>query len=70
MKKKKKKKHDKIVLLAKSKLDSIEVLSSKVLVDSNISHDQFILIHNLLRKFVIQWETIENSSDKKSLNFI
>ena len=70
MKKKKKKKHDKIVLLAKSKLDSIEVLSSKVLVDSNISHDQFILIHNLLRKFVIQWETIENSIDKKSLNFI
>ena len=70
MKKKKKEKHDKIVLLAKSKLDSIEVLSSKVLVDSNISHDQFILIHNLLRKFVIQWETIENSSDKKSLNFI
>ena len=70
MKKKKKKKHDKIVLLAKSKLDSIEVLSFKVLVDSNISHDQFILIHNLLRKFVIQWETIENSSDKKSLNFI
>ena len=65
MKKKKKKKHDKIVLLAKSKLDSIEVLSFKVLVDSNISHDQFILIHNLLRKFVIQWETIENSSDKK-----
>ena len=70
MKKKKKEKHDKIVLLAKSKLDSIEVLSSKVLVDSNISHDQFVLIHNLLRKFVIQWKKIENSSDKKSLNFI
>ena len=70
MKKKKKKKHDKIVLLAKSKLDSIEVLSSKVLVDSNISHDQFVLIYNLLRKFVIQWKKIENSSDKKSLNFI
>ena len=70
MKKKKKEKHDKTVLLAKSKLDSIEVLSSKVLVDSNISHDQFILIHNLLRKFVIQWETIENSRNKKSLNFI
>ena len=70
MKKKKKEKHDKIVLLAKSKLDSIEVLSSTVLVDSNISHDQFVLIYNLLRKFVIQWKKIENSSDKKSLNFI
>ena len=33
--KKKKKKLDKIVLLAKSKLNSIEVLISKVLIDSN-----------------------------------
>ena len=39
--KEKKKKHDKIVLLAKSKLDSIEVLISKALIDSNISHDEF-----------------------------
>ena len=38
MKKKKKKKHDKIVFLAKSKLNSIEVLISKALIDSNISH--------------------------------
>ena len=30
---KKEKKHDKIVLLAKSKLNSIEVLISKVLID-------------------------------------
>ena len=34
--KKKKKKHDKIVLLAKSKLNKIEVLVSKALIDSNI----------------------------------
>ena len=38
---KKKKKHDKIALLAKSKLNSIEVLISKALIDSNISHDDF-----------------------------
>ena len=37
--KKKKKKHDKIVLLAKSKLNSIEVLLPKALIDSVISHD-------------------------------
>ena len=36
--KKKKKKHYKVVLLAKSKLSSIEVLISKALTDSNISH--------------------------------
>ena len=38
---KKKKKHDKIVLLAKSKLKSIEVLTSNALIDSDISHDDF-----------------------------
>ena len=37
--KKKKKKHDKIVSLAKSKLNRIEVLISKSLIDLNISHD-------------------------------
>ena len=37
--KKKRKKHDQIVLLAKSKLNNIEVLVSKSLTDSNISYD-------------------------------
>ena len=44
---KKKKKHDKIVLLAKSKFNSIEALISKALIDSVISHDEFILIDNV-----------------------
>ena len=39
--KKKKRKHEKIVLLPKSKLNSIEFLISKGLIDSNISHDEF-----------------------------
>ena len=42
--KKKKKKHDKILSSAKSKLNSVEVLISQALIDSNISHDQFPLI--------------------------
>ena len=33
---KKRKKHNKIVLLAKSKLNNIEILISKALIDSNI----------------------------------
>ena len=48
--KKKKKKHDKIVLLAKSKLNNIEVLSSNVLIDSNISHE-FVLTNNVLKEY-------------------
>ena len=47
---KKKKKHDKIVLLAKSKLNSIEVLYSKAFIGSNISHDEFVLINNALKE--------------------
>ena len=49
--KKKKKKRDKLVLLAKSKLNSIEVLTdSKALIDSVISHDDFVLINNVLKE--------------------
>ena len=49
--KKKKKKHDRVVLLAKSKLNSIEVSISKVLVDSIISHDEFLLITNVIKEY-------------------
>ena len=48
---KKKKKHDKIVLLAKSKLNSAEVLISEALIDLNISHIEFVLIHNVLKEY-------------------
>ena len=49
---KKKKKHNKRLLLAKSKLNSIEVLISKALIDSSISsHDEFVLINNVLNGY-------------------
>ena len=47
---KKEKELDKIVLLAKSKLNSIEVLISKTLIDSDISYDEFISINNVLKE--------------------
>ena len=40
--KKKKKKQDETVLLAKSKSNNIEVLISKALIDSVISHDEYL----------------------------
>ena len=40
----KKKKHDKILMLAKSKLKSIETLVSQALVDMEISHEEFNVI--------------------------
>ena len=58
--KKKKKKHDKIVLLAKSKLNGIEVLISKSLIDSNISHDEFVLTNDVLEEYKEMKEETEN----------
>ena len=37
----KKKKHDKILMLTKSKFDSIETLVSQALIDMEISHEEF-----------------------------
>ena len=51
VKKKKKNKHDKIVLLAKSKFNSIKVLISKALTDSYIIHDEFALINDTLKEY-------------------
>ena len=39
------------VLLAKSKLNNIEILISKALIDSNISHHEFVLINNVLKEY-------------------
>ena len=49
--KKKKKRNDKIVLSAKAQLNTIEVLISKALIDSNISYDEFVLINNMLKEY-------------------
>ena len=40
--KEKRKVHNKIEMLAKTKLNSIEVLISRALTDSCISHDEFV----------------------------
>ena len=56
--------NDKIVLLAKSRSNSIEVLISKVSIDSNISHDEFILINNELKEFYGMEKEIKNSNKK------
>ena len=41
---KKKKKHDKILMLAKTKLSSIDSLISQALIDMDISHEGFITV--------------------------
>ena len=57
---KKKKKHDKIELSAKSKLSRIEVLISKALIDSVIGHDELFLINNVVKEYDEIKEEIKN----------
>ena len=58
--KKEKKKHDKIVLLAKSKLNSRDVLISRALIDSIINHDEIVLINNTQKEYDKMKEEIKN----------
>ena len=47
----KKKKHNKIVMLARSKLNSIESKISKAMMDNEISHEDFETIINEEKKY-------------------
>ena len=57
-------------MLAKSKLNSIQVLISKALIDLNIGHDEFFLIDNVLKEFYDTTEQIKILIKNKSLNYI
>ena len=54
------------MLLAKTKLNSIEVSISKVLINLNISHDEFVLRNNMLIKYDDMKEEIKNLKDLNS----
>ena len=60
----KKKKHDKILLLAKSKFNNIESLVSKALIDVEISHEEFITVLKEKDKYEKMKENIRNISKK------
>ena len=53
------------MLLAKNKLNTVEVLISKGLIDSNISDNEFIVINNVLKEYDDMKEEIENPSNVK-----
>ena len=49
------------MLLRQTKLDTIEVIISKDLIDSYINHDEFDSVNNLLREYYEMKEEIKNS---------
>ena len=65
---KKKKKHSKIIMLAKSKLNSIENLISQALIDLEISHEEFKTIVNEKGKYDQMKESIRNKKDKEDFS--
>ena len=58
------KNHNKILMLAKSKLKSIETLVSQVLIDMDISHKEFITILKKKDKYEKMKENVRNLSEK------
>ena len=62
----KKKKHDKILILAESKFHSIETLISQALNDLDISHEDFLMILNEKDKYErIKYNLISENGDEK-----
>ena len=59
-----KKKHNKILLLTKNKLNSIETLASQALIDLEISHEEFIIILKGKDKYEKMKENVRNVSGK------
>ena len=62
----KKKKHNKIVMLARSKLNSIESKISKALMDNEISHENFETIINEEKKYRELKESIRMRNSHRS----
>ena len=60
----KKKKHDKILMLAKSKLNSIETLVSQALIDMEISHEEFITILKEKDKYEKMKDNLRSENEK------
>ena len=63
---KKKKKHDKILMLAESKFNSIKTLISQALNDLDISHEEFKMILNEKDKYEkMKYNLISENGDEK-----
>ena len=62
--KNKKKKHDKMLMLAKSKLNSIETLISQALIDMDISYEEFVTILNQKDKYERMKDNLRSENEK------
>ena len=63
----KKKKHDKILMLARSKLNSIETLVSQALIDLEISHEEFVTSFSEKDKYEKMKENMRSENEKQEI---
>ena len=63
----KKKKHYKILMLAKGKLNSIETLISLALIDLEISHEEFVAIFKEKDKYEKMKENVRSENEKQEI---
>ena len=61
-------KHEKTILFAKNKLNHIDGLISKALIDSYLSHNKFVSMNDELREHNEMKEEIKNPEDVGSCN--
>ena len=65
----KKKKHHQLLMLAKSKFNSIETLISQTLIDLDISHEEIITVLNEKDKYErMKYNLISENGDEKQKN--
>ena len=65
--KKKKKKHGKILMVAKSKLNRIETLISQALIDMEVSHEDYISILKEKDKYEKIKENLRSENEKQEI---
>ena len=65
---KKKKKHNKIIILARNKLNIIETLISRALIDFDISHEEFSKIIYEKNNYEQMKDNIRNARSTNDLN--
>ena len=66
----KKKKHDKILMLAKSKFNSIETLISQALIDMNISHEEFFTILKEKDRYEMMKDNLRDKNENEKQEII
>ena len=63
----KKKKHEKMFMLAKSKLNIIETLISQALIDMEINHKEFVTILKEKDKYEKMKENLKSENEKQEI---